>query len=75
VSYLLFSGKHYYPLGGACDVAGRFSTIKAAMEAYKPVGGEQQYNEWAHVMAEDSLTIVKWFQLGEWHDTDPDACY
>ena len=69
MSYLLFSGNDYYPVGGADDLKGRYDTIEEAMAAHDPQ--RFKYNRaWAHIMSLDTLQLVKYYSRGSWFEYD-----
>lgn len=62
MSYLLFAGDYYEPMGGINDLVGVFKTLDAAMAARKP--GQ----EWAHIFDTETLIALKNCDDGVWTD-------
>jgi hypothetical protein len=67
MSYLLFAGNDYYPLGGAEDFKGSFETLERAVSAHNST--EYEYDGgWANILNTESLKIEKSFNRGQWFE-------
>lgn len=70
--YLLFSGRDYYPSGGALDLMGAFPDLESAEAAYwwgaKGEYGERrgaEFGSWGHILSLESMSVVKELPEGE----------
>jgi len=65
MSFLLFAGDEYYPMGGANDFKSKHETIDDAISAHDPT--EHNYDGgWANIFCLDQLKIVATFDRSGW---------
>lgn len=59
MSYKLFAGNNYYPLGGYDDFKGNFDSIEEAMRGfityYEDGSGAEYAEQWGHIVCDDKI--------------------
>ena len=63
-NYLLFAGRDFYPIGGACDFKGAYDNfedaVKEGQRLTEPAEGYKFYvkNDWFHVFSNELQSII-----------------
>lgn len=66
MSFLLFAGDDYYPLGGARDFQGEYDTAEEAVKGHDP--SKYEYDGgWANIFNTETKEIVRVFDRGNWY--------